>query len=119
MAYATSAYIEALSVGSATITVRTGNGKTASCKVTVIQSVRSIKLNNTSLSILKGKTTKLISIINPSNASNKKVTWKSSNVNIATVSSTGTVKGIKKGTVYITVVTVDGKKIARCKVVVK
>jgi len=101
------------------ITATAFGGKTATCKVTVTQPVISVKLNKTSLSILKGKTTKLIPIINPSNASNKKVTWKSSNKLIAMVSSTGTVKGIKKGTCYITVVTVDGKKSARCKVVVK
>jgi len=81
--------------------------------------VKSVKLNKTSLSILKGKTFKLIPTINPSNSSNKKVTWKSSNVKIASVSSTGTVKGIKKGIAYIMVVTVDGKKSAKCKVVVK
>jgi len=81
--------------------------------------VKSVKLNKTSVSILKGKTSKLIPIINPSNASNKKVTWKSSNVKIASVSSTGMMKGIKKGIAYITIVTMDGKKSARCKVVVK
>jgi len=52
----------------------------------------------------------LIPTIKPANASNKKVTWKSSNKDIATVSSIGKVKGIKKGTLYITVVTVEGKK---------
>ena len=81
--------------------------------------VKSVKLNKISLSLTKGKTFKLIPTINPINASNKKVTWKSSNVKITTVSSSGTMKGIKKGIAYITVVTVDGKKSARCKVVVK
>jgi len=108
------------SKGSATITVTTvSGGKKATCKVTVIQPVISVKLSKTTLSIHKGKTSKLIPIINPSNASNKKVTWKSSNKAIAIVSSTGTVKGIKKGIAYITVVTVDGKKSAKCKVIVK
>ena len=65
------------------------------------------------------QTTKLIPTINPSNASNKKVIWKSSNKAITTVSSTGTVKGIKKGSCYISVVTVDGKKSAKCIVRVK
>jgi len=91
----------------------------ASCLITVTQPVSSVKLNKTYLSIFKGRTSKLISTINPSNATNKKVTWKSSNKAIATVSSTGTVKGIKKGTCYITVTTVDGKKSSKCKVIVK
>ncbi|MEI6602664.1 MAG: Ig-like domain-containing protein [Clostridia bacterium] len=93
--------------------------KKATCKVTVTQPVASVKLNKTSISILKGKTSKLVPTINPSNASNKKDTWMSSNVKIATVSSTGKEKGIKKGIAYITVVTVDGKKSAKCKVFVK
>jgi len=112
--------VTAKAPGAATITVTTVSGaKTATCKVTVTQPVISVKLNKTTLSLLKGKTTKLIPTINPSNASNKKVTWKSSNKSIATVSSTGTVKGIKKGTAYIYVYSVDGKKSAKCKVVVK
>jgi len=105
------------------ITVSTTNPlvsfKKATCKVTVTQPVISVKLNKTSLSIFKGKTAKLIPTINPSNASNKKVTWKSSNTKIATVTSAGIVKGIKKGTAYVTVTTVEGKKSAKCKVTVK
>jgi len=93
--------------------------KKATCKVIVTQPVVSVKLNKASISILKGKTSKLIPTINPSNSSNKKVTWKSSNTAIATVSSTGAVKGIKKGSCYISVVTVDGKKSSKCKVIVK
>ena len=55
----------------------------------------------------------------PSNANNKKVTWKTSNIKIVKVGTTGIVKGIKKGIAYITVTSVDGKKIAKCKVTVK
>jgi len=110
----------AKSPGTATITVQTGSKyvtqKTATCKVTVTQPVTSVKLNKTALSLFKGKFVKLISTINPANASNKKVTWKSSSNAIATVSSNGTVKGIKKGIAYISVITVDGKKSAKCKV---
>ena len=80
--------------------------------------VLKVSLNKKSVSIIKGKTFILIPAIKPSNSSNKKVTWKSSKKAIATVSSTGRVKGIKKGTAYITAVTVEGKKSARCKVVV-
>ena len=106
--------------GTTTITVKTVSGTFAkTCKVTVIQPVVSIKLNKTSLSILKGKSAKLIPTINPNNASNKKVTWKSSNKAIATVSPSGIVKAIKKGSCYVSVVTVDGKKSAVCKVYIK
>ncbi|MEI6602923.1 MAG: Ig-like domain-containing protein, partial [Clostridia bacterium] len=105
--------------GTTTITVTTKNGKKATCKVTVQQPVTSVKLNKTSLQIKKGKTYKLVSTVYPTNASNQKVTWKSSNKAIVTVSSTGMVRGVKMGTAYVTVVTIDGKKSARCKVVVK
>jgi len=94
-------------------------GKIALCNITVTQPVLSVKLNKITLTINKNKTYKLIATVNPTNASNKKVTWKSRNKAIATVSSTGIVKGIKKGTTYIYVYTVDGKKTAKCKVTIK
>jgi len=101
------------------ITVKTVSDAFAkTCKVTVLMPVKSVKLNKTKLILKKGKTTKLIATVTPANASNRKVTWKSSNSKIATVSSTGLVKAKTKGTAYIYVYTVDGKKSARCKVVI-
>lgn len=49
--------------------------------------VTSVKLNKTSLSLIKGKTSTLTSTISPSDATNKDVTWTSSNKKIATVDS--------------------------------
>jgi hypothetical protein len=119
-AVSSTGYVTGIGKGSATITVTTVSGnKTAICKVTVVQPVRSVVLNKKSLTVKKGSTYKLTATVNPSNASNKNATWKSGNKAIATVSSKGIVKGIKKGTVYIYVYTVDGNKSARCKVTVK
>jgi predicted small secreted protein len=81
--------------------------------------VTGVTLNKTSLILTKGKTYKLTATVKPSNAKNKKVTWKSANKAIATVSSNGTIKGIKEGTVYIYVYTEDRKKSAKCKVTVE
>ncbi len=81
--------------------------------------VKGIKLNKVKLTLAKGKTYKLTATINPTNASNKKVTWKSGSKKIATVSSKGVVKGIRKGAVNIYVYTVEGKKCAKCKVIIK
>ena len=81
--------------------------------------VTGVKLSKISVALLKGKTTKLIATISPAKASNKKVTWKSNNPKIATVNASGIIKGIKKGTTYIFVYTVDGKKSAKCKVEIK
>jgi len=106
--------------GTATITVKTVVGSfSKTCKITVTRAVSSVKLNKTSATIMHGKTVKLTATISPSNATNKKVTLKSSNSKIATVSSTGVVKGIKKGTCYITVTTASGSKTAKCKITVK
>jgi len=93
--------------------------KKATCKVTVLQPVTSVKLNKTVVSLAKGKTTKLIVTVNPASASNKKVTWKSTSKSIVTVTSAGVIKGIKKGTAYVIVTSVDGGKTAKCKVTIK
>ena len=58
-----------------------------------------------------GATCKLKAVIYPSNASNKNVTWSSSNKNIATVNSNGVVTGKKPGTVTIKVTSKDNKKV--------
>ena len=77
-----------------------------------------VDLNKTSLTLNVGKTFTLKATISPKTAINKTLTWSTSNKNIATVSSTGKVKAIKKGTATITVNTANGKT-AKCKVTVK
>ena len=108
-------------VGTATITVTTKDGgKKATCTVTVKPiSVNSVKLNKKTATIKKGNKLTLKATVAPSNATDKSVTWKSSNRKIATVTSKGVVKGIKKGMATITVTTKDGRKTATCKVTVK
>jgi len=80
---------------------------------------KSVSLNKTTVTITKGKTFKLIAKVLPTNATDKKVTWKSSNVKIATVSVTGLVKAIAKGSATITVTTKSGSWKKTCKVTVK
>ena len=81
--------------------------------------VNSISLDKTSIELNVGNTATLNVTILPENATNQKVAWSSSNSSVATVSSTGEVKGIAKGTAIITVKTEDGGKTATCKVTVK
>ena len=117
--------VEGKKEGTATITVTTEDGnKTATCKVTVKKveiptiEVTSVSLNKTSTEIEVGKTETLKATVNPSNATNQKVKWTSSDENIATVAG-GVVEGKKEGTATITVTTEDGNKTAICTVVVK
>lgn len=80
--------------------------------------VKSVSLNHTARTLKKGFTLTLKETIRPRNASNKKVSWKSSKNGVATVTSKGTVKGIKNGTSTITCTTKSGKKKAFCKITV-
>ena len=64
--------------------------------------VASITLNRSSLTLDIGETYTLRATVTPSNATNKKVTWSSSNSNIASVSSSGRVTAKRAGTVTIT-----------------
>lgn len=60
----------------------------------------------------------LTATVSPANASDKTVTYKSSDTSVATVDSTGKVLGVKAGTADITVTTKDGSKTAKCTVTV-
>jgi len=108
--------VKAIAKGTATITVTTTEGGFKdTCEVTVLQPVQSVSLNKTTTTINIGNSETLIATVTPDNASNKDVTWKSSNTTIATVEN-GIVTAKKKGTTTITVTTVDGSKTATCAV---
>jgi len=111
--------ITAVNPGMATITCKTKQGgKIAKCKVTVLPvKVTSVKLNKTSGTIKYGKTYQLKATVSPENATNKKVTWKSSDPKAVSVSSKGLIKGLKaNSSAVITCTTADGKKVASCKI---
>ena len=77
----------------------------------------SVALNKTTLTLDIGKTSNLRATVYPSNASNKKCTWSSSNTSVATVDSNGKVTAKASGTATIMVKTSNGKT-ANCKVTV-
>ena len=81
-------------------------------------SVTSVSLNKSTLDIKVGETAALTATINPTNATNKNVTWKSDNTQIATVDTAGKITAIKEGTAKITVKTKDGNYTATCIVTV-
>ena len=74
-----------------------------------------ITLDKTSLTIEKGKTTKLTATITPTNVTEKVVTWSSSDTKVATVDGIGNVEGKSAGIAIITATTKNGKT-ASCEV---
>ena len=77
-----------------------------------------VKLSKSEATIEKGKTLTLKATITPSDLADKGVTWKSSNKKVATVSSSGKVKGVKAGTATITCTSNATGLKATCKVTV-
>jgi C1A family cysteine protease/uncharacterized protein YjdB len=84
---------------------------------TVTVPVTGVTLDKTSLSMNTGTQQTLTATVAPSNATNKNVTWTSSNTAVASVAS-GVVTANAAGTAVITVTTVDGAKTATCTVTV-
>lgn len=79
--------------------------------------VESVSLDKETLTLDVQQTAKLTASVLPSNATNKKVSWTSSDSKVAAVSG-GTVTAVAPGTVTITVTTADGEKTAACMVTV-
>lgn len=112
--------ITAKKVGTAVITASL-SGNSTTCVINVVDTVslKSIKISKSSLTMKEQSSEKLNIIYNPSNATNKKVTWKSSNTNIATVDSNGKITAKQAGTVTITAISNDGGFVSTCKVTVE
>ena len=100
--------VTGIKAGTATITAKTSNGKTATAKIKVVVNPTGISINKTSATIYKGHSVTLTATVLPSDATNKNVTWTSSNTSIATVAN-GKVSGLKAGKVTITAKTSNGK----------
>lgn len=114
--------VTAVGAGTANITVATADGgKTASCSVTVTalhRPLSKIEISPAKTEVAFGTPSTLKITYTPENATNKKVTWKSSDESIATVSSGGVVEGLKDGTVTITATSDEGKLTAKCEVII-
>lgn len=80
--------------------------------------VTGVTLNKTTLPLTVGDTETLTATVAPSDASNKAVTWKSSNTAVATVDANGKVTAVAAGEATITVTTTDGSFTATCTVTV-
>ena len=80
--------------------------------------VTGVSLNETTITLSVDGNQKLTAAVVPDNATDKAVTWSSSNESVAKVNNNGTVTAIAAGTAIITVTTVDGGKTNTCTVTV-
>ena len=96
--------VTGVSAGKATITIKTKNGHEETFEVTVIESnLTKITLNPTTLNFAVGDTAskKISATLEPADAMNRKITWTSTNTNVATVNDKGEVTAVGKGTCTI------------------
>ncbi len=114
--------VTAIGEGRAVVTATTEDGGfEAACLVLVELvkvNVKSVSLNKDALTLAAGNSEKLTTTIKPNNATNKKVSWKSSDTLTATVNNKGVVTGVNQGVAHIVVTTKDRKRTDTCVVTV-
>jgi uncharacterized protein YjdB len=113
--------VTAVAIGTATITVTTEDGGYTAESIIAVKmppvSVSSIALTSAALSLEEDGYETLGVVFTPSNATNKNVSWSTSNASVATVVN-GTVTALNEGTAAITATTEDGNLTAACVVTV-
>ncbi|MDR1738833.1 MAG: Ig-like domain-containing protein, partial [Candidatus Symbiothrix sp.] len=123
--------VAAIGEGTTNIIVETANGLTDTCTVTVIQptgggggggtdsvAVISVTVYPSAVTLKVGETAALTATVEPTNATNKSVTWNSGNPSVATVNASGVVTAVSEGTAIIACNTVSGAKSDTCVVTV-
>lgn len=111
--------VKGVSPGNVTITAKANDasGIEASCSIQVKQSVTSIVLDNTYLSLVEGEDRLITATVEPDNAVNRSLKWTSSNETVAKVDDKGRVKALSKGYATITAAALDGSgKYATCRI---
>ena len=107
--------VKGVKAGIVTITCTSvATGLSTTCKLTVGY----VKLDKTEATVEKGKTLTLTPTVYPSKLEDRSVTWKSSDTKVATVTSSGKVKGVKAGIVTITCTSVATGLSTTCKLTV-
>ncbi|MFR0556730.1 Ig-like domain-containing protein, partial [Pseudoscardovia radai] len=106
--------VTAVKAGTATITATSSNGKTATCTVTVKAKtperidVTGVTISTDSLELVEGQNGTLTASVAPSNATDKTITWSSSDDSVATVNN-GIVTAVKEGGAIIKATASNGK----------
>ena len=80
--------------------------------------VTGVTLSHSELTVDRNATAQLTSAVEPANATNQKVTWRSGAPAVAQVDRSGLVTGVAEGTALITATTDDGAFMAKCTVTV-
>lgn len=102
-------FIVARKAGNAVITATASNGVSGTITIKVkAVSVSGVSLNSESTQLAVGATTTLVATVMPNNATDRRVTWTSSDERVVKVDSNGTVSAIGEGTAIVTVETLDG-----------
>lgn len=96
-----------------------GVQKYAYCEVNVKEPVQDVELYPTKITITKGELYPLVLTFNPELPDNMQVKWITSNENVVTVSNSGVITGVGGGDAVISVITMDGVKVASCDVHVR
>ena len=102
--------VTAKKAGDVTVTARLSNGMTAQCTVRAVVPVTKVALKKTQIKVGANKTFQIESTVSPNSATDKTLTYVSSNPAIASVDENGVITGISKGSCKITVSSVNGKK---------
>lgn len=103
--------VTAKGLGTATVTARATNGVSASCVFTVCDILPdSLMVSKNTQELDVGQSFQLTGTITPSYATNKTITWSSSDTSVATVTQSGNVKAVGNGKATITAKTVNGIK---------
>ena len=115
-----SGQVRGIKEGKATITVRVNRSNILATTTFTVKNnpATSVELSKTSLNLKQSETDILASTVLPANASNKTVTYISSDTSIATVDNTGKITAINKGTTTITVKPNGGGQASTCIVTV-
>jgi Bacterial surface proteins containing Ig-like domains len=111
--------ITARNAGQSTIVAAAqSGGAIAQCNVTVVTAVTGVTLNKSDLTLAKGQSETLKATISPTDATNKKGKWASSDASVCTVDGNGTVYAVNAGTAVVSAVTEDGGFTDQCTVTV-
>lgn len=113
-------HIQANAVGSAVISATTKDGAyTATCHVNVAVPVTGVTVTPSVLTLKQGTSTSLSAVVLPDDATDKTISWSSSDSSIASVDSAGNVTAVNVGTATITAMTNDGGYTSSCVVTVE